>query len=238
MQLSQECTNLTVAVHERVDSRFLILPGSESTITEITEYIYFGPSKPVREFKYKSECNTVPVNLIIQPILFLCCTSYLHFTTRVFGHSAITFLGGHRITWSAKEPCIFQKKLCILSKETYMISKEPKHPRKRALYANPFWEDIGLFWEDIGLFWEEKRPTWFQKSPNIPAKEPCMQTPGSKELRKSRVSSGKSPIFFQKSPASSQKSRVSLQKSPNLPKKEPSLQHIVLLESQKSPVSF
>ena len=32
-----ELTNCTLAVHERVDSRFLVLPGSESTITEITE---------------------------------------------------------------------------------------------------------------------------------------------------------------------------------------------------------
>ena len=43
-----------IAVHERVDSRFLVLPGSESTITEITEYIYFSPSKHCSE-NYKSE---------------------------------------------------------------------------------------------------------------------------------------------------------------------------------------
>ena len=47
--------NRTLAVHERVDSRFLVLAGSESTITEITEYTYFSPLKPRREFKYKSE---------------------------------------------------------------------------------------------------------------------------------------------------------------------------------------
>ena len=47
-----EWTNL--AVHEWVDSRFLVLPGSESTITEITEYIYFSPLKHCRECKYKS----------------------------------------------------------------------------------------------------------------------------------------------------------------------------------------
>jgi len=52
---AQECTDRTLAVHERVDSRFLVLPGSESTITETTEYIYFSPSKPCREFKYKSD---------------------------------------------------------------------------------------------------------------------------------------------------------------------------------------
>jgi len=78
---AQEWTNRTLAVHERVDSRFLVLPGSESTITEITEYMYFTPLKPRREFKYKSEQNTVPVDLstehtvpvdlTIEPFLFL-----------------------------------------------------------------------------------------------------------------------------------------------------------------------
>ena len=52
---AQGWTNRTLAVHERVDSLFLVLPGSESTITEIAEYIYFSPLKPCREFKYKSE---------------------------------------------------------------------------------------------------------------------------------------------------------------------------------------
>ena len=68
---AQEFSNRTLAVHKRVDSRFLVLPGSESTITEITVYTYFSPSKPRREFKYKSEQNTVSVDLIIEPILFL-----------------------------------------------------------------------------------------------------------------------------------------------------------------------
>jgi len=45
----------TLAVHERVDSRFLVLPDSESTITEITEYTYFSPLKPCRKLKCKSE---------------------------------------------------------------------------------------------------------------------------------------------------------------------------------------
>ena len=52
---AQEWTNHTLAVHERVDSRFLVLPDIESTITEITEYIYFSPLKPCREFTYKSD---------------------------------------------------------------------------------------------------------------------------------------------------------------------------------------
>jgi len=42
------CTNLSI--HDA-----LVLAGSESTITEITEYKYFSPLKTGREFKYKSE---------------------------------------------------------------------------------------------------------------------------------------------------------------------------------------
>ena len=34
---AQEWTNRTLAVHERVNSRFLVLPGSLSIFTEITE---------------------------------------------------------------------------------------------------------------------------------------------------------------------------------------------------------
>ena len=36
-------------------SYFLVLPGSELSIAEITEYTYFSPLKTCREFKYKSE---------------------------------------------------------------------------------------------------------------------------------------------------------------------------------------
>jgi len=34
---------------------FVVLPGSEFAITEITEYKYFSPLKPSCEFKHKSE---------------------------------------------------------------------------------------------------------------------------------------------------------------------------------------
>ena len=33
----------------------LVLPGSELSITDITEYTYFSPIKPCREFRYKNE---------------------------------------------------------------------------------------------------------------------------------------------------------------------------------------
>jgi len=52
---AQGWNNRTLTVHERVDCRFLILSGSRSTITEITEYTYFGPLKSRREFEYKSK---------------------------------------------------------------------------------------------------------------------------------------------------------------------------------------
>jgi len=55
IHFTQEWNNRTLAVHERVDCRFLVLPGSRSTITEITEYTYFSLLKPRREFEYKSE---------------------------------------------------------------------------------------------------------------------------------------------------------------------------------------
>jgi len=52
---AQGWNNRTLAVHERVECRFLVLPGSRSTISEIIEYTYFSPLKPRREFEYKSE---------------------------------------------------------------------------------------------------------------------------------------------------------------------------------------
>jgi len=55
VQTAKEWTNRTLAVHERVDYRFLVLPGSDLTITEITEYMYFSPLKPRREFRFASE---------------------------------------------------------------------------------------------------------------------------------------------------------------------------------------
>jgi len=45
---AQGWRNRTLAVHERVDSRFLVLTGSESTSTEITEYTFVSPLKPSR----------------------------------------------------------------------------------------------------------------------------------------------------------------------------------------------
>jgi len=50
---------------------FLKLPGSLLSITEITEYKYLIPLKPWRRLKYKSEQNIVPLDFIIEPIMFL-----------------------------------------------------------------------------------------------------------------------------------------------------------------------
>ena len=49
---------------------FLVLPGSLLSITEITEWKYFSPLKPIRELKYESEQNIVPLVLIIDPFCF------------------------------------------------------------------------------------------------------------------------------------------------------------------------
>ena len=68
---AQEWTNHTLAVHERLNSQFLVLSGSLSNFTEITGGKCLSPSKSYCEFKYKSELNTVRVDLIIEPIWFL-----------------------------------------------------------------------------------------------------------------------------------------------------------------------
>jgi len=52
---AQEWTNHALDVHERTSAHFLVLQGSLLSITEITEYRYFSPLKPIRELIYKSE---------------------------------------------------------------------------------------------------------------------------------------------------------------------------------------
>jgi len=52
---AQGWTNRTLAVLERTSVHFLVLPGSLLSITEISEYRYFSPSKPIGEFNNKSE---------------------------------------------------------------------------------------------------------------------------------------------------------------------------------------
>jgi len=47
--------NRTLISHERVDSRFLVLPGSEFIFTEITEYIYLCLILTALEFEYQSD---------------------------------------------------------------------------------------------------------------------------------------------------------------------------------------
>ena len=48
---------------------FLALPASESSFTEIFEYIDFSLMQTAAEFKYKSDSN--PLALVIGPIPFL-----------------------------------------------------------------------------------------------------------------------------------------------------------------------
>jgi len=68
---AQGWTTCPLAVHERTSVHFLVLPGSLLSITEITEYTSFSSSKPIHELRYKSELNIVPMELIIEPMLFL-----------------------------------------------------------------------------------------------------------------------------------------------------------------------
>ena len=53
--LAQGWTNRTLSVHERVDSRFLVLPGSLCIFTQITGHKYFCPCQPCHESKHKSD---------------------------------------------------------------------------------------------------------------------------------------------------------------------------------------
>jgi len=48
---AQEWTNRTLAVHERTSVHFLVFLGSLLSITEITEYRYCSPLKPIRELR-------------------------------------------------------------------------------------------------------------------------------------------------------------------------------------------
>jgi len=79
--------------HERIDCRFLVLPGSEATVTEITEYIYFSLMWTQSEFKYKSKWNTVPSVLIIGLIPFLRNTFYYIPAVRGWSEYDFSILG-------------------------------------------------------------------------------------------------------------------------------------------------
>jgi len=78
-----QLTNLTLAVHERVDSRFLVLPVVNGHFTDIIELIYFSPLKTCIEFNYKSEGTYFTSGSYHEPILFLWKQKkHVHFTTR------------------------------------------------------------------------------------------------------------------------------------------------------------
>jgi len=52
---AKEWRNRTLISRERIDSRFLVLTGSEYISTEITEYKYFSLILTQVEFKYYSD---------------------------------------------------------------------------------------------------------------------------------------------------------------------------------------
>ena len=125
IRTAQEWTNRTLAVHERVDSRSLVLPGSKSTITEITEYLNFSPLKPCREFEYKSELNTLRVDLIIALILFLWTIIFAFYYTRVRPQCDYTILGwtthDETISWDVSDICIRRQWLISSSHTSLLI---------------------------------------------------------------------------------------------------------------------
>jgi len=66
----------TLNCHERVDSRFLVLAGSEFIFTEIPGYKYFSLISNHFEFKYKSDKNIVP---LILSFFSFCLSFFLSF---------------------------------------------------------------------------------------------------------------------------------------------------------------
>jgi len=75
----------------------VVLAGSQSTFTEITEYIYFSPLKPSRELKYKSEWILVPLDLIIEPLSFLWNMIFTFYYTCVRPQCDFSILGRNQI---------------------------------------------------------------------------------------------------------------------------------------------
>ena len=73
---AQGWRNRTLISRQRVDSPFLVLPGSDSIFTEITKYVYFSLIMTRVEFEYISDLNIVPSVLIDGLIPFLRSTLY------------------------------------------------------------------------------------------------------------------------------------------------------------------
>jgi len=68
---AQEWTNRTPNATNLSIPCFLVLPGSESTITEITEYVYFSRILSDFELQYKIEKHFIPLAIINGLIPFL-----------------------------------------------------------------------------------------------------------------------------------------------------------------------
>ena len=114
---------------------FLVLPGSELSITEITEYTCFSPLKPCRNFINKSQSNTVPGNLIFEPNLFLWNIIFTFYYTRVRPQCDYSILGREPVQQlvlcegsrsSGREVCAVENVRCSWCKnptKTVLFSK-------------------------------------------------------------------------------------------------------------------
>jgi len=93
--------NRTLAVHERANSRLLVLPDSLSIFPEITGYEYNMLVYNDLAVNSDIKASKILYNRTLSLDFFcFCYTESLYFTTRVFGHSAISrFLGGAGLDW-------------------------------------------------------------------------------------------------------------------------------------------
>ena len=72
---------------------FLVLPGSELSISETTEYKYFSPFKPSREFAYKKWVKYCTTGYFIEPILVLWKLIFALYYTRLRPQCDLSTLG-------------------------------------------------------------------------------------------------------------------------------------------------
>jgi len=87
--------NRSLAVHERVNCRFLVLPGSLFIFTQITRIKHFSLQWLLVELRYESEQNIVPLSesFINGLISFLWNTIFTFYYVRVRPQFDFSILG-------------------------------------------------------------------------------------------------------------------------------------------------